>query len=156
MWDLYVFDNFEAATRSSWSTRIQNVCSNLCPRSSDLIITEIPMIFCRHIPWVALVCSAKYQPNCSRLKHHIFALFSKSISVMRMKLGRDIAWGNGHLVREDGLKWPWIWLPFNGQNLHFCTFSRIISPKMAIFFCQSALIHFVNSECLVTEAQSAT
>ena len=36
-------------------------------------------------------------------KIHIFALFFKSILVIPTKLGRDIAWGKGHLVREYDL-----------------------------------------------------
>ena len=39
--------------------------------------------------------------------NHIFALFSKSFHVIRTKLGRDIASGKGHLVREFDLKPPW-------------------------------------------------
>ena len=60
---------------------------------------EIPMIFCRHIPWVVLECSAKFRCNCNfQLKNYIFALLSKSILVIPTKPGKDIAWGRTRLL----------------------------------------------------------
>ena len=86
---------------------------NLCSVTSTLNFAEIPKIFCIHQSWEAPVCSAKFGPNCSRfseivailnLKNHIFALFSQTILVILTKLGRDIAWGKGHLVHGFDLK----------------------------------------------------
>ena len=73
------------------------------------------MIFYTHISWLVPECSAKFGPNYSIFhetaailirKNHIFALFSHSILVIPMKLGRDIARGKGHLVCEFDLKRP--------------------------------------------------
>ena len=99
MWDLCVFDSVEFATARS----------NLCPGSSILNNTVIPIIFCRHIFWVVPECSAKYRPSCWRF-HKMAAifniLFSTSILVIPSKVGRDISWGKRHLCWEYDLKWP--------------------------------------------------
>ena len=64
MWDLYVFDGIEAATAAVGSKYCAQIfVLDLAP--SLLQISMIPMIFCRHIPWMVLVCNAKYRPNCS-------------------------------------------------------------------------------------------
>ena len=84
--------------------------SNVCPRPSALIYTEIPMIFCWHMFWVVPECSAKFEPNFSRLalvlnqKYHIFAIFVKFILCIPAKFGTDIARGKGHLVWESDIK----------------------------------------------------
>ena len=44
-----------------------------------------------------------------------FGLFSKSISVIPTKIGRDIAWCKGHLVREYDLKLPFKTLGNSGH-----------------------------------------
>ena len=105
VWDLYVFDGVEAAAATG---------SKMCDRTFfPAHCYRDPNDIFRHIPWVVLVCRAKYRLNGSR-SHKITAIlnkritfshfFSKSILVIPMKLGRDIALSEGHLVREYGLK----------------------------------------------------
>ena len=73
------------------------------------------MIICTHISWVVQECSANIGPNLLKIlemvailneKTPIFALYSQSILVIPMNLGRDIARGKGHLVCEYDLKRP--------------------------------------------------
>ena len=70
MLDLYVFDRFDAAAPAAGGSKM-----NLCASSKALIITEIPMIFYIHIPWVAQECTAKCQRNCSKFRE-MMAIFN--------------------------------------------------------------------------------
>ena len=60
MWDVYVFDRFEAAAGSKKCARI------FVPALEPSIVQRsIPMMFCIHIqnvhvPWVVLECSANF------------------------------------------------------------------------------------------------
>ena len=67
VWDLYVFDWFEAAAAalgSKMSTEI--FVPDLAPQFAD-----IPILFCAHISWVALECSAKSQDSTKRRPFYI-------------------------------------------------------------------------------------
>ena len=72
-----MFDRFEAAAALVVGSKM---CS-LCSEPSALSFAEIPIIFCRHVFWVDLGCSAKSGPSCLRFqemaailnrKNHIF------------------------------------------------------------------------------------
>ena len=79
--------------------------SNICLGPSALYFAEIPMIFCRHISWVVLECSAKFRTNCSRFRGMV-AILNFYFGLCPTKLGRDIARGEGHLVHKFDLKQP--------------------------------------------------
>ena len=107
MWDLYLFDRFEAAA-AAVVVGGSKMCSQIfVPDLAPLNFKEIPMIFYTHISWAVPECSAKFGPNCSKFremaailnqKNSYFALFSLSILVIPTKLGRDITRGKGHLL----------------------------------------------------------
>ena len=56
--------------------------------------------------------------------------------VIPTKLGRDIAWGKGHLVREYDLDLGEMAAILKVKKLHFCTFLDKYAPKWheTIFF----------------------
>ena len=113
---VYVFYSVEAASVAAavGGGGIKDVWSNLCAGASALNFTEIFMIFSRHIFSWSGAALAKFQSNCSRFrkmpailnKKITFTLFSKSVLVIPMKLGRDIAWNKRHLVWEYERKRP--------------------------------------------------
>ena len=76
-----VFDSFEATATAG---------SKTCARI--FVWDLVPSIL--HISWVVLEYSSNFGPNCSRF-HQIlfFALFSQSILVIPLKLGKDIVRG---------------------------------------------------------------
>ena len=71
---LYVFDSIEDAV-----TTETIMCCRIFVPAQDPSLLEILMIFCIHIPWVILECSAKFRPNCSSF-HEITAIFDRKIS----------------------------------------------------------------------------
>ena len=87
MWDLYVFDWFEATAAL--------VGSKMCYQ-----------IIVRY-----LAPSRWYWPQkmaaILRVWNHIFALLAKSLLVIPIKLSRNIARRKGYLVRKFDLKWSW-------------------------------------------------
>ena len=103
-----------------------------------------PNYILQYIPWVVLVCSAMYPPNCSR-SHEIttilnekntFLHFSKSILVIPTKLGRDIPWSKELLVHEYDLNGPWPQEMAAILKVKMCNFCTFPEPKkdMQLFF----------------------
>ena len=124
----------------------QNVCSNLCASSRALIIAEIPMIVCIHIPWVVPENSAKFWPNCSRFremvailieKNHIFALFSQYILVIptKLSLGKWLHF-KGKKIAFLHFFWFWYILPSFRAKIGCGTYPVIVNYKSLV-----ALLH---------------
>ena len=87
--------------------------SNSCPEPSSLNFAKIPndILHTRILGGARVQCEIltqmlKIPRNGGHLrrKNHTFALFTKSILVTPMKLGRDIARGNRYLVYKFDLK----------------------------------------------------
>ena len=153
------------------SGRIQNVCSNLFPRPSAFIFTEIQMIiFCRNVSWVVQERSAKYKPNCSRIhkmaailnrkKPHFFPLFSQSVLVIHKRKWVGTLLGvRGTLSRNSsGYKISWMREAgakiFFWQIVRFVDFNWFIGVDPDIIYDYIPNFILVPIECHRQEATS--
>ena len=69
VWDLHVFGGVEAPLLQYEHL----MCAQIFVPA--LAPSEIRIIFCRHIPYVVLACSANYWPNCSE-SHELAAILN--------------------------------------------------------------------------------